>query len=123
MIDPHAATADVAETSEPTVVDREAIKALVGSALGYAMDGFDLLILGFMLKFISADLSLTQTQADEILSNSRVQTDPSGARFISITPFAVVPAPATMLFASVVFAVFSGLRQTPLLGSNSGANM
>ena len=37
----------------------EARKALWGSALGYAMDGFDLLILGFMLRVISADLQLT----------------------------------------------------------------
>jgi hypothetical protein len=30
-------------------------KALAASAIGYAMDGFDLLILGFMLRAISAD--------------------------------------------------------------------
>ena len=29
-------------------------KALAGSAIGYAMDGFDLLILGFMLTTISS---------------------------------------------------------------------
>ncbi len=34
-------------------------KALLGSAIGYAMDGFDLLIPGFMLHAISADLNLT----------------------------------------------------------------
>lgn len=33
-------------------------KALAGSTVGYAMDGFDLLILGFMLSAISADLQL-----------------------------------------------------------------
>ncbi len=38
-------------------------KALLGSAIGYAMDGFDLLILGFMLHAISADLNLTPTQS------------------------------------------------------------
>jgi hypothetical protein len=37
------------------VVTPEAHKALWGSALGYAMDGFDLLILSFMLREISAD--------------------------------------------------------------------
>ena len=30
-------------------VDSYGWKALIGSAAGYAMDGFDLLILGFML--------------------------------------------------------------------------
>jgi MFS family permease len=39
------------------------IRTLWGSALGYAMDGFDLLILGFMLRAISADLDLDQSQA------------------------------------------------------------
>ena len=37
-------------------------KALAGSVIGYAMDGFDMLILGFMLTAISADLALTSTQ-------------------------------------------------------------
>lgn len=39
-------------------------KALIGSAVGYAMDGFDLLILGFMLSAISADLNLHQPKVD-----------------------------------------------------------
>ena len=34
-------------------------KAVIGSSIGYAMDGFDLLILGFMLTLISGDLGLT----------------------------------------------------------------
>ena len=42
-----------------TNVNQYGWKALVGSAVGYAMDGFDLLILGFMLSAISADLNLT----------------------------------------------------------------
>ena len=50
MVHQHVATADVTDTPGPAVVDRDAIKALMGSALGYAMDGFDLLILGFMLQ-------------------------------------------------------------------------
>ena len=51
-------TADsaIAEMSFTPAKETEARKALLGSALGYAMDGFDLLILGFMLRIISADL-------------------------------------------------------------------
>ena len=49
--------------SVPTTVDKNAWKALAGSALGYAMDGFDLLILGFMLRTIAADLHLSPAQA------------------------------------------------------------
>ena len=36
-------------------------KALAASAAGYAMDGFDFLILGFMLSAISRDLGLGAT--------------------------------------------------------------
>ena len=35
-----------------TKVNQYGWKALIGSAVGYAMDGFDLLILGFMLSAI-----------------------------------------------------------------------
>jgi hypothetical protein len=41
-------------------------KALAASAIGYAMDGFDLLILGFMLRAISAELHLTPPQAGSL---------------------------------------------------------
>ena len=60
MLTHDAATADAVDASAPTTVDRDAIKALIGSALGYAMDGFDLLILGFMLQ---ADLSRSVVDA------------------------------------------------------------
>jgi MFS family permease len=43
-------------------------KALAGSVIGYAMDGFDMLILGFMLAAISADLALTSTQAGSLVT-------------------------------------------------------
>jgi hypothetical protein len=37
-------------------------KALAGSVVGYSMDGFDLLIVSFMLPAISADLHLANAQ-------------------------------------------------------------
>lgn len=43
-------------------------KALAGSVIGYAMDGFDLLILGFMLPVIAADLALTDPQAGSLVT-------------------------------------------------------
>ena len=52
--------------------DAEARRALWGSALGYAMDGFDLLILGFMLTAISKDLHLTQPQAASLVTGTLV---------------------------------------------------
>ena len=43
-------------------------KAVVSSSVGYAMDGFDLLILGFMLTLISGDLGLTTGQAGSLVT-------------------------------------------------------
>ena len=43
-------------------------KALAGSVIGFSMDGFDMLILGFMLAAISADLALTNTQAGSLVT-------------------------------------------------------
>lgn len=51
----HASTTTL-PAPDDGIVTHEAWKALFGSAIGYAMDGFDLLILGFMLRIISADL-------------------------------------------------------------------
>jgi hypothetical protein len=44
------AVAGTAAPAAPTEVNGYSWKALMGSAVGYAMDGFDLLILGFMLS-------------------------------------------------------------------------
>ena len=55
-------------TGQPTAVNSYSWKALMGSAVGYAMDGFDLLILGFMLSAISADLNLTPGQAGSLVT-------------------------------------------------------
>src|SRR5437870_483982 len=43
-------------------------KALAGAVIGFSMDGFDMLILGFMLAAISADLALTPTQAGSLVT-------------------------------------------------------
>ena len=44
-------------------------EALAGSVIGYSMDGFDQMILGFMLASISAELALTSTQASSLLDS------------------------------------------------------
>jgi len=49
-------------------VTRYSWKALAGSVIGYSMDGFDLLILGFMLSAISATLGLTKSQAGSLVT-------------------------------------------------------
>ncbi|MGH6976247.1 MAG: hypothetical protein ACREED_04400, partial [Stellaceae bacterium] len=56
---PHSAAASAAAD----VPSAYAKKALFGSAIGYAMDGFDLLILGFMLGAIRNEFGLSGPQA------------------------------------------------------------
>ena len=48
--------------------DTGARKALIASTVGYAMDGFDLLMLGFILQAVSAELHLTPGQAGSLVT-------------------------------------------------------
>ncbi|WP_420227514.1 MFS transporter [Pigmentiphaga litoralis] len=57
-----AASPDLVET------DSYARKAVIASTVGYALDGFDLLILGFILAAISADLGFSGTQAGSLVT-------------------------------------------------------
>jgi MFS family permease len=107
VINPHAATADVADASGPTTVDRYAIKALIGSALGYAMDGFDLLILGFMLKSISTDLSLTPAQGASLVTATLIGAVIGGVVFGMLSDR--IGRIRVLTYTIVVFAVFTGL--------------
>ena len=75
---PPPATAPV-ET--PETVSPAARRALIGSAVGYAMDGFDLLILGFMLRAISAALGLGPAQAASLITATLVGAVAGGLLF------------------------------------------
>jgi MFS family permease len=107
MISPNIATADTIDTSGPSKVDREAIKALMGSALGYAMDGFDLLILGFMLRIISADLSLTPAQGASLVTATLIGAVIGGILFGMLSD--KIGRVRVLTYTIVVFAVFTGL--------------
>jgi benzoate transport len=107
MTHQHVATADITETSGPAVVDRDAIKALIGSALGYAMDGFDLLILGFMLRFITADLSLTPAQGASLVTATLIGAVVGGIVFGMLSDR--IGRVRVLTYTIVVFAVFTGL--------------
>ena len=48
--------------------ERYARKALWASIIGYAMDGFDMLILSFMMTPISAELRLSNAQAGSLVT-------------------------------------------------------
>jgi MFS family permease len=107
VINPHAATADLADVSGPTVVDRDAIKALIGSALGYAMDGFDLLILGFMLKLIAHDLSLSPAQGASLVTATLIGAVVGGIVFGMLSDR--IGRVRVLTYTIVIFAVFTGL--------------
>ena len=52
----------------PSAVDADARRAVIASALGYAMDGFDLLILSFILAPLSASLALNPREAGSLIT-------------------------------------------------------
>ena len=82
-------------------------KALAGSVLGYAMDGFDLLIVGFMLAAISADLALTSTQAGSLVSWTLIGAVAGGVIFGTMSDrFGRIKV---LTWTILVFAVFTGL--------------
>jgi MFS family permease len=99
-------TADSIE-SVPTTVDRNAWKALAGSALGYAMDGFDLLILGFMLRTIASDLHLSQAQSASLVTATLIGAVIGGIGFGMLSDR--LGRVRILTWTIVVFAVFTGL--------------
>jgi MFS family permease len=89
------------------VVTHEAWKALAGSAIGYAMDGFDLLILGFMLRVIAGALHLTPTQAASLVTATLVGAVIGGIGFGVLSDR--IGRVRVLTWTIVVFAVFTGL--------------
>lgn len=90
-----------------TNVNQYGWKALVGSAVGYAMDGFDLLILGFMLSAISADLNLTPAQSGSLVTWTLVGAVVGGIVFGALSDrYGRV---RVLTWTIVLFAVFTGL--------------
>jgi MFS family permease len=82
-------------------------KALAGSVLGFAMEGFDLLILGFMLAAISADLGLTSTQAGALVSWTLLGAVVGGFLFGTLSDH--LGRIRVLTWTIVIFAAFTGL--------------
>jgi benzoate transport len=82
-------------------------KALVASAAGYAMDGFDFLILGFMLNAIRADLGLSPTEVASFATWTLVGAVIGGIGFGMLSDrFGRV---RVLSWTILLFAVFTGL--------------
>ena len=82
-------------------------KALAGSTVGYAMDGFDLLILGFMLSAISAELHFTPAQAGSLVTWTLIGAVAGGLIFGALSDhFGRI---RVLTWTIVLFAVATGL--------------
>jgi len=82
-------------------------KALAGSVIGYSMDGFDMLILGFMLAAISTDLALTSTQAGSLVTWTLVGAVAGGLIFGTLSDhFGRI---RVLTWTILIFAAFTGL--------------
>ncbi|OOF57151.1 MFS transporter [Rodentibacter genomosp. 2] len=90
-----------------TKVNQYGWKALIGSAVGYAMDGFDLLILGFMLSAISADLNLTPAQSGSLVTWTLIGAVFGGIVFGALSD--KYGRVRVLTWTIVLFAIFTGL--------------
>ena len=84
-----------------------ALRALFASVVGYAMDGFDLLILGFMLRAISADLGLSPPQAGSLVTWTLIGAVAGGIGFGVLSDY--YGRVRVLTWTILLFAVFTGL--------------
>ncbi|VVE87704.1 MFS transporter [Pandoraea bronchicola] len=100
-------SAQRAGATSDEVVTPYAWKALAGSAIGYAMDGFDLLILGFMLPAITAGLQLSPGQAGALVTWTLIGAVAGGILFGALSDrYGRV---RMLTWTILLFAIFTGL--------------
>ncbi|WP_338506698.1 MFS transporter [Erwinia aphidicola] len=82
-------------------------KAMIAAVSGYAMDGFDLLILGFMLPAISAALVLTSSQAGSLVTWTLIGAVLGGIIFGHLSDR--LGRIRVLTFTILMFSLFTGL--------------
>jgi benzoate transport len=90
-----------------TRVNPYAKKALVASVVGYAMDGFDMLILTFLLPAISAELHLAREQGGSLVTFTLIGALVGGIVFGHLSD--KYGRMRVLSWTILVFAVFTGL--------------
>jgi MFS family permease len=98
---------DLPDASDNSIFGPPHVHALVASISGYAMDGFDLLILGFMLSLISADLGLSSAQAGSLVTWTLVGGVAGGIGFGILSDY--LGRVRVLTYTILLFAVFTGL--------------
>lgn len=84
-----------------------AYKAVVASTVGYAMDGFDLLILGFILNAVAMGLDLTSSQAGSLVTWTLIGAVVGGLVFGVLSDY--YGRIKVLTWSIVLFAGFTGM--------------
>jgi MFS family permease len=97
----------ILESNYTPTKESEANKALLGSTLGYAMDGFDLLILGFMLRVIASDLGFGPAQGATLVTATLIGAVIGGIVFGMLSDR--MGRVRVLTWTILLFAVFTGM--------------
>jgi MFS family permease len=104
---PVTAVADINTVAIETDSQRSRRTTIWGSAIGYATDGFDLLLLGFLMRPISADLGLSQAQAASLVTATLFGAVIGGFTFGWLSDR--LGRVRVLVWTIVLFAVFTGM--------------
>ena len=104
---PVTAVADIDTVAIETDDRRSRRTTIWGSAIGYATDGFDLLLLGFLMRPIAADLGLSQAQAASLVTATLFGAVIGGFTFGWLSDR--LGRVRVLVWTIVLFAVFTGM--------------
>lgn len=102
-----AANVERVPGSSAIVRDDYGRRVLIGAAIGYAMDGFDLLLLGLLLVPIAGELHLTQVQSGSLITWTLIGAVLGGAIFGTMSDY--FGRVRVLTWTILLFAAFTGL--------------